>query len=166
MTRQEQEKYLRLKLSPNEIIIYRDGQFAEVRKSNPQYRVRPKILGIGLNIYWHKISSELLLLKSTGIRVDVFKPFPLILIHTPFGLKFFDSLAKTRPAKVYARLNVYLMPIITVVCNNIDWGGHCKYCIKRGSQRIRERLRSTGKSPLTWAEPYVTSCVYSYSINR
>jgi hypothetical protein len=50
MTRQEQEKYLRLKLPPNEIINYRE-LFAEVRKSNPQYREMPKILGIGLNIY-------------------------------------------------------------------------------------------------------------------
>ncbi len=38
---------------------------------------------------------------------------PLILIHTPFGLKFFDRVAKWRAAKVYADFNTYLMPAIT-----------------------------------------------------
>ena len=55
------------------------------------------------------------MVKSTGIRIDLFKPFPLILIHTPFGLKFFDAVARTRAAKFYARFNIYLMPIITVL---------------------------------------------------
>jgi membrane-associated protease RseP (regulator of RpoE activity) len=35
------------------------------------------------------------------------------LLHTPFGLKFFDYVAKTRVAKAYARANTYLMPAIT-----------------------------------------------------
>ncbi|HXG07036.1 MAG TPA: site-2 protease family protein, partial [Nitrososphaera sp.] len=39
--------------------------------------------------------------------------FPLILIHTPFGLDFFDRVAKWRIAKVYADFNTYLMPAIT-----------------------------------------------------
>ncbi|HEX7274836.1 MAG TPA: M50 family metallopeptidase [Nitrososphaeraceae archaeon] len=36
------------------------------------------------------------------------------MLHTPFGLKFFDYVAKTRAARAYARANTYLMPIITV----------------------------------------------------
>lgn len=38
---------------------------------------------------------------------------PLILIHTPFGLDFFDRVAKWRAAKFYADFNTYLMPAIT-----------------------------------------------------
>ncbi len=40
---------------------------------------------------------------------------PLILIHTPFGLEFFDRVAKWRAAKVYADYNTYLMPTITAL---------------------------------------------------
>jgi membrane-associated protease RseP (regulator of RpoE activity) len=39
----------------------------------------------------------------------------LILIHTPFGLKFFDWVAGTNAARIYARFNRYLMPLITVL---------------------------------------------------
>jgi len=45
------------------------------------------------------------------IRAEV--RLPLILIHTPFGLDFFDRVAKWRVAKVYADFNTYLMPLIT-----------------------------------------------------
>jgi len=41
--------------------------------------------------------------------------FPLILIHTPFGLHFFDKVAATKAARVYAKFNIYLMPIITAL---------------------------------------------------
>jgi membrane-associated protease RseP (regulator of RpoE activity) len=41
--------------------------------------------------------------------------FPLILIHTPFGLDFFDKVATTKAARVYAKFNIYLMPIITAL---------------------------------------------------
>ncbi len=41
------------------------------------------------------------------------RKFILILIHTPFGLDLFDKLANTKAGRVYARFNVYLMPIIT-----------------------------------------------------
>lgn len=41
------------------------------------------------------------------------RKFILILIHTPFGLDFFDKLASTKAGRVYARFNVYLMPVIT-----------------------------------------------------
>jgi Zn-dependent protease len=39
----------------------------------------------------------------------------LFLIHTPFGLKLFDVLAKTNAARIYARFNKYLMPLITAL---------------------------------------------------
>jgi membrane-associated protease RseP (regulator of RpoE activity) len=39
----------------------------------------------------------------------------LILLHTPFGLTFFNKLAKTRAARIYARFNVYTMPAITAL---------------------------------------------------
>ena len=54
---------------------------------------------------------------------DIFHPFPLILLHTPFGLKFFDYVAKTRVAKAYARANTYLMPFITVIAILLIVGG-------------------------------------------
>ncbi len=53
--------------------------------------------------------------KQKGIHADIFHPFPLILIHTPYGLKFFDYIAKTRIAKAYARANTYIMPAITLI---------------------------------------------------
>ncbi len=37
------------------------------------------------------------------------------MLHTPFGLKFFDYVAKTRAARAYARANTYLMPFITAI---------------------------------------------------
>jgi membrane-associated protease RseP (regulator of RpoE activity) len=43
------------------------------------------------------------------------KKFPVILIHTPFGLHFFDRVANTKAARVYTRFSTYLMPIITAL---------------------------------------------------
>jgi membrane-associated protease RseP (regulator of RpoE activity) len=57
--------------------------------------------------------------QQNKIRVEVkylFKFIPiLILIHTPYGLKFFDWIAKTKAARIYARFNKYLMPPITAL---------------------------------------------------
>jgi Zn-dependent protease/transcriptional regulator with XRE-family HTH domain len=57
--------------------------------------------------------------QQNKIRVEVkyvFKFIPiLVLIHTPFGLKFFDWVAGTNAARIYARFNRYLMPLITVL---------------------------------------------------
>jgi len=47
------------------------------------------------------------------VRAEV--KLPLILIHTPFGLAFFDRVAKWRAAKFYADFNTYLMPAITAL---------------------------------------------------
>ena len=45
------------------------------------------------------------------VHVDI--KFPLIFVHTPFGLTFFDMVAITNAAKIYAKFNAYLMPLIT-----------------------------------------------------
>src|SRR5574339_154772 len=48
-----------------------------------------------------------------GIKTEL--KLPLILIHTAFGLKFFDKIAKTKIGKIYADFNTYLMPLITAL---------------------------------------------------
>ena len=65
--------------------------------------------------------------QQNKIRVEVkyvFKFIPiLILIHTPFGLKFFDWIARTNAAKFYAKSNRYLMPFITALAIVLVIGG-------------------------------------------
>jgi membrane-associated protease RseP (regulator of RpoE activity) len=51
--------------------------------------------------------------QKNRVRAEV--KLPLILIHTPFGLKFFDRVAKWPGAKLYAEFNSYLMPAITAL---------------------------------------------------
>jgi len=51
--------------------------------------------------------------KNIGIKTEL--KLPLILIHTPFGLEFFDKVAKTKIGKIYANFNTYLMPLITAL---------------------------------------------------
>jgi membrane-associated protease RseP (regulator of RpoE activity) len=51
--------------------------------------------------------------QKNKIRAEIKLPF--ILIHTPFGLDFFDKVAKWRAAKVYADFNTYFMPAITAL---------------------------------------------------
>jgi membrane-associated protease RseP (regulator of RpoE activity) len=43
------------------------------------------------------------------------RKFVLFLIHTPFGLNFFDRIARTKAARVYSGFSTYLMPLITVL---------------------------------------------------
>src|SRR5438552_1388342 len=58
--------------------------------------------------------TQLHVLEEQGRnRVWVERKIILILIHTPFGLDFFDKLASTKAGRDYARFNVYLMPVIT-----------------------------------------------------
>ena len=59
--------------------------------------------------------------QQSKIRFDV--KLPLILIHTPFGLTFFDKVARTRVAKSYAKFTTYLMPIITALAFFLIIGG-------------------------------------------
>lgn len=51
--------------------------------------------------------------QSNRVRAEI--KFPLILIHTPYGLSFFDKIASSKVAKIYARFNTYLMPLITAL---------------------------------------------------
>lgn len=51
--------------------------------------------------------------QQRKVRAEV--KLPLILIHTPFGLDFFDKVARWPGAKKWADLNTYLMPIITAL---------------------------------------------------
>lgn len=51
--------------------------------------------------------------QSNRIRAEI--KFPLILIHTPYGLTFFDKIARNKIAKAYAKFNTYLMPAITAL---------------------------------------------------
>lgn len=51
--------------------------------------------------------------QSNKVRAEI--KFPLILIHTPYGLTFFDKVAGSKIAKIYARFNTYLMPLITAL---------------------------------------------------
>ncbi len=59
--------------------------------------------------------------QQSNIKFDV--KLPLILIHTPFGLKFFDKVAQTSAAKFYARFTTYLMPFITALALFLIIGG-------------------------------------------
>ncbi|MER5175945.1 MAG: site-2 protease family protein [Candidatus Nitrosocosmicus sp.] len=59
--------------------------------------------------------------QQSKIKFDV--KLPLILIHTPFGLKFFDKIAQTGAAKFYAKFTTYLMPIITALALFLIIGG-------------------------------------------
>lgn len=51
--------------------------------------------------------------QQRKVRAEV--KLPLILIHTPFGLDFFDKVAKLPGARAWASVNTYLMPVITVL---------------------------------------------------
>lgn len=51
--------------------------------------------------------------NKNRVRAEV--KFPLILVHTPFGLNFFEKVANTKAARVYTKFNIYLMPIITAL---------------------------------------------------
>jgi membrane-associated protease RseP (regulator of RpoE activity) len=43
------------------------------------------------------------------------RKYVLFLIHTPFGLSFFDKIAKTRAARIYSEFSTFLMPLITAL---------------------------------------------------
>jgi len=69
---------------------------------------------ISMRYFIYRHYTELYVLEEQGKkRVWVERKFILILIHTPFGLDFFDKLANTTAGRVYARFNLYLMPVIT-----------------------------------------------------
>lgn len=52
-------------------------------------------------------------MQQSKVRVE--RKFVLFLIHTPFGLNFFDKIARTKAARIYSEFSTYLMPLITVL---------------------------------------------------
>jgi membrane-associated protease RseP (regulator of RpoE activity) len=77
--------------------------------------------------------------KKSGVRAEV--KLPLILIHTPFGLRFFDRIAKWRISKVYADFNTYLMPLITALAIFLIIGS---LMIMFSNAAAREGIRGVG----------------------
>ena len=78
--------------------------------------------------------------QKNRVRVEV-KFLVLILIHTPFGLEFFDMVARTRAAKFYARFNTYLMPAITVLAIFLVVGS---LMVMFANSQAREGVRGAG----------------------
>lgn len=74
------------------------------------------------------------------MRVEV-KALVLILIHTPFGLEFFDKVAKWRIAKLYARFNTYMMPAITALAIFLILGS---LMVMFADAQAREGVRGVG----------------------
>ena len=53
--------------------------------------------------------------KDGKNKIWLERKFVFILIHTPFGMNFFNRLANTKAARIYARFSIYLMPLITAL---------------------------------------------------
>ncbi len=85
-------------------------------------------------------TSQLEEQKNSGVRVEL-KAFVLILIHTPFGLEFFDKVAKWRIARFYARFNTYLMPAITALAIFLIVGA---LMVMFANAQAREGVRGVG----------------------
>ena len=66
---------------------------------------------------------------------------PLILIHTPYRLKFFDKVSQTKVARFYAKFNTYLMPLITIMALFLIIGSVAALF---SSETIREGARGVG----------------------
>jgi Zn-dependent protease len=68
----------------------------------------------GINVEYKYISQTRPVIRNI--------PF-LFLVHTPYGLKFFDWAARTNAGKFYAKSNRYLMPFITALAIILVIGG-------------------------------------------
>lgn len=77
--------------------------------------------------------------QQSKIKFDLH--LPLILIHTPYGLKFFDRISKTSAARFYAKFNTYLMPLITIMALFLIIGSVAALF---SSETIREGARGVG----------------------
>lgn len=77
--------------------------------------------------------------QQSKIKFDLH--LPLILIHTPYGLKFFDKISQTRAARFYAKFNTYLMPLITIMALFLIIGSVAALF---SSETIREGARGVG----------------------
>ena len=77
--------------------------------------------------------------KNLGINYEL--KLPLILIHTPFGLRFFDVVAKSSVGKIYASFNIYLMPLITALAVFLILGS---LLVLFSNDSAREGIREIG----------------------
>jgi membrane-associated protease RseP (regulator of RpoE activity) len=77
--------------------------------------------------------------QKNKVRAEV--KLPLILIHTPYGLKFFDRVAKWPGAKLYADFNTYLMPAITALAIFLIVGS---LMVMFANEAAREGVRGVG----------------------
>ena len=77
--------------------------------------------------------------QQSKIKFDLH--LPLILIHTPYGLKFFDKVSQTSAARFYAKFNTYLMPLITIMALFLIIGSVAALF---SSETIREGARGVG----------------------
>ena len=77
--------------------------------------------------------------QQSKIKFDLH--LPLILIHTPYGLKFFDRVSQTKAARFYVKFNTYLMPLITIMALFLIIGSVAALF---SSETIREGARGVG----------------------
>jgi Zn-dependent protease len=77
--------------------------------------------------------------KNLGINYEL--KLPLILIHTPFGLRFFDTVANSKLGKIYAAMNIYLMPLITALAVFLIMGS---LLVLFSNDSAREGIREIG----------------------
>ncbi|MGI9012117.1 MAG: site-2 protease family protein [Nitrososphaeraceae archaeon] len=77
--------------------------------------------------------------KNLGINYEL--KLPLILIHTPFGLRFFDVVANSSVGKIYAAFNIYLMPLITALAVFLVLGS---LLVLFSNDSAREGIREIG----------------------
>ena len=77
--------------------------------------------------------------KNLGINYEL--KLPLILIHTPFGLRFFDTVANSRLGKIYASFNIYFMPLITALAVFLIMGS---LLVLFSNDSAREGIREIG----------------------
>ena len=77
--------------------------------------------------------------KNLGINYEL--KLPLILIHTPFGLRFFDVVANSSIGKIYASFNIYLMPLITALAVFLILGS---LLVLFSNDSAREGIREIG----------------------
>ena len=77
--------------------------------------------------------------QTNKVRAEI--KFPLILVHTPFGINFFNKVAETRVAKFYAKANVFIMPLITALAIFLIAGS---LMVMFSNASAREGVRNVG----------------------
>ncbi|WP_337861949.1 M50 family metallopeptidase [Nitrososphaera sp.] len=77
--------------------------------------------------------------QQRKVRAEV--KLPLILIHTPFGLDFFDRAARWPGAKAWASVNTYFMPVITALAIFLIVGS---LAVLFANENAREGVRGAG----------------------